>query len=286
MKHFCLLFLFLLSLAQMGTAQLAQPMIGSLATYVSEKDEDLLVIAKRYNLAVEHLAFANGYPVTAVKVLAGTSLTIPKQRILPANPPRTGLVLNIPERGIYRFKDGKFIEFVPVGVGKPPTAETPIGNFHIIEKIVNPTWYPPAWNGDTTPVGPGPQNPLGERWIGLSAPRVGIHGTNDPLNVGGPVTHGCIRCYPDQVKELFTHVSVGMPVRIEYQTVKLGKDANGRLYLATFPDLYKKMDPMKQTEILLAKVGKQSLLQNRNFSGRAALTMGIPLELEAPKPSK
>ena len=280
MRKFLALGLLLVVLTLPASAQLAQPMVGAPIDYVVPRDEDLLDIAKRHNLAVEHLAFANGYPISAVQVLVGTKLLIPKQRILPANPPRTGLVLNIPERGIYRFKDGKYVEFIPVGVGKPPTAETPIGNFHIIEKIVNPTWYPPAWNGDTTPVGPGPQNPLGERWIGLSAPRVGIHGTNDPLNVGGPVTHGCIRCYPDQVKELFTHVSVGMPVRIEYQTVKLGKDAVGRLYLATFPDLYKKMDPLKQTEVVLTKIGRQSLLSNRNFRGRLALTLGIPLDLQ------
>lgn len=281
MRHLLRIGLLLLALGLPSWAQLAQPMVGAPITYTAPKDEDLLDIAKRHSLAVEHLAFANGYPISAVKVLAGTQLLIPKQRILPANPPRTGLVLNIPERGIYRFKDGKFIEFVPVGVGKSPTAETPIGNFHIIEKIVNPTWYPPAWNGDTTPVGPGPHNPLGERWIGLSAPLVGIHGTNDPLNVGGPVTHGCIRCYPDQVKELFKHVQVGMPVRIEYQSAKLGKDPSGKLYLATFPDIYKRMDPVKQSGIILTKVGRQGLLQNRNFAGRLALTMGIPLELHS-----
>ena len=279
MKYLCLQLFLLLSLVCTASAQLVQPMVGKLDIYTPQNDEELLSIAERHHLAVEHLAFANGYPVTAVKVLAGTKLTIPNQRVLPANPPRTGLVLNIPERGLYRFRDGKFIEFIPVGVGKPPTAQTPIGSFHIIEKIVNPTWYPPAWNGDTTPVGPGPQNPLGERWIGLSAPLVGIHGTNDPLNVGGPVTHGCIRCYPDQVKELFQHVHVGMPVRIEYQTAKLGKDSNGRFYLVTFPDLYKKMDPVKQSTTLLTKIGKAHLLSNRNFAGQVGLTTGVPLDL-------
>jgi L,D-transpeptidase ErfK/SrfK len=270
-----------LALAATALAQqLAQPMVGQSKTYHAQVDDDLLKVAKSHSLAVEHIAFANGFPITAVQIVPGTKLLIPQQRILPANPPRTGLVLNIPERGIFRFKDGKFVEFVPVGVGKGPTAETPIGSFHIIEKIVNPTWYPPAWNGDTTPVGPGPKNPLGERWIGLSAPRVGIHGTNDPLNVGGPVTHGCVRCYPDQVKDLFQHVTVGMPVRIEYETAKLGKDAAGNLYLATFPDLYKRMDPTKRSEALLKKIGKEGLLQQRNFAGKVGLMLGTPIPLK------
>jgi L,D-transpeptidase ErfK/SrfK len=255
-------------------------MVGKVQTYQTEVDDDLLKIAKSHHLAVEHLAFANGYPITAVQVLPGTELVIPGQHILPANPPRTGLVLNIPERCIYRFQNGRFIEFIPVGVGHPPSAQTPVGNFHIIEKVVDPTWYPPSWNKDTTPVGPGPQNPLGERWIGLSAPRVGIHGTNDPLNVGGPVTHGCIRCYPDQIKDLFQHVAVGMPVRIEYETAKLGKDAAGNLYLVTFPDLYKRMDPVKRSAELLKKVGRAGLMQNRNFAGRVKLSLGTPLPLQ------
>lgn len=268
-----------ISSSQPCLAQLAQPLVGRQDTYQASGDDDLLSIARSHQLAVEHLAFANGYAESAVNIVPGTVVTIPGQRILPINPPRTGLVLNIPERGIYRFKDGQFQEFIPVGVGRPPDAQTPIGTFQIIEKIANPTWYPPSWNGDTSPVGPGPDNPLGERWIGLSATRVGIHGTNDPLNVGGSVTHGCIRCYPDQVKRLYPHVSVGMPVRIEYETAKLGKDKNGQLYLATFPDIYGRMDPMRRAEKLLQKAGKSDRLSDRNIAGRIRLTTGTPIRL-------
>ncbi len=68
-----------------------------------------------------------------------------------------------------------------------------------------------------------------------------------------------------------------MPVRIEYETAKLGEGSNGRLYLATFPDIYKKMDPIKRSENILRKTGKYSLLQDRNFAGRLRLTQGIPM---------
>ena len=273
----CLLALLLLCPV---SAQVARPMVGSNSQYTAKEGDSLLTIAKAHGLAIEHIAFANGYPLTAVQIVPGTEMVIPRRRVLPANPPKDGLVLNVPERGIYRFQGGKFAEFIPVGVGKPPTAKTPLGQWHIIEKIVNPTWYPPKWAGDTTPVKPGPNNPLGERWIGLSAPLVGIHGTNDPLNVGGPVTHGCVRCYPEDIKKLFTQVSVGMPVRVEYETAKVGKDPEGRLFLVTFPDIYEKESPSAKSAVLLQKVGRAELLQNRNFAGRVNLTLGVPLELQ------
>ena len=50
---------------------------------------------------------------------------------------------------------------------------------------------------------PGPGNPLGTRWMGLSAPAVGIHGTPDPASIGYSVSHGCIRMRIPEVEWLF-----------------------------------------------------------------------------------
>lgn len=254
-------------------------MVGSMNQFVVEKDESVLEIARQFSLAVEHIAFANGFPDTITTVVGGTSLTIPGMRVLPADPPKDGLVLNIPERGMYLFKGGQFQRFIPVSVGTPPGALTPLGQFQIIERIKNPTWFPPSWAGDTTPVPAGPANPLGTRWIGISAPRVGIHGTNDPLNVGASVTHGCIRCYPDHVEKLFEEVKVGMPVRIEYETAKLGKDAEGKTFIVTFPDPYKKSDPLERARKLLAKTGHESKLQDKKFAAKLKLQLGVPVQI-------
>jgi len=56
---------------------------------------------------------------------------------------------------------------------------TPLGRFTIVVKWKNPWWYPPnsPWAKGEKPIPPGPDNPLGTRWMGLSAPGVGIHGT-------------------------------------------------------------------------------------------------------------
>lgn len=93
---------------------------------------------------------------------------------------------------------------------------TPTGRFVVHEKVVDPTWLPPdsEWARDAKPVEPGPDNPLGTRWIGLDWGGVGIHGTNAPWTVGSAASHGCMRMETSQVEELFALVEIGTPVVI------------------------------------------------------------------------
>ena len=94
---------------------------------------------------------------------------------------------------------------------------TPLGRFRIVVKWKNPWWYPPtndSWAKGLKPVPPGPNNPLGTRWMGLSSPGVGIHGTDEPASIGYSLSHGCIRMLVPQAEWLFDHVNVGTPVFI------------------------------------------------------------------------
>jgi len=94
---------------------------------------------------------------------------------------------------------------------------TPLGDFHIVVKWKDPTWYPPtqdAWAKGLKPVPPGPNNPLGTRWMGIDAPGVGIHGTDEPASIGYSQSHGCIRMLVPDAEWLFDHVTVGTPVFI------------------------------------------------------------------------
>jgi lipoprotein-anchoring transpeptidase ErfK/SrfK len=93
---------------------------------------------------------------------------------------------------------------------------TPLGRFAIVVKWKNPWWYPPdsAWAQGQSPVPPGPGNPLGTRWMGLSAPGVGIHGTPSDGSIGYSVSHGCIRMHIPQAEWLFNHVEIGTTVFI------------------------------------------------------------------------
>jgi lipoprotein-anchoring transpeptidase ErfK/SrfK len=113
-------------------------------------------------------------------------------------------------------KKSKLVRTFQVATGRSQYP-TPLGKFEIVNKWLNPWWYPPAgsaWAANSKPIPPGPGNPLGTRWMGLSAPYVGIHGTPDSASIGYSASHGCIRMLIPQVEWLFTQVDVGTPVFI------------------------------------------------------------------------
>jgi lipoprotein-anchoring transpeptidase ErfK/SrfK len=93
---------------------------------------------------------------------------------------------------------------------------TPLGRFQVVVKWRNPWWYPPAspWAAGEKPVPPGPGNPLGTRWMGISSPGVGIHGTPQDGSIGYSLSHGCVRMHIPEAEWLFEHVDIGTPVFI------------------------------------------------------------------------
>ena len=113
------------------------------------------------------------------------------------------------------FDDAKFVRWFGVATGQS-AYPTPVGDYEIVNMQRNPWWYPPPspWAQDSQPVPPGPGNPLGTRWMGLSAPYVGIHGTPDAASIGYSASHGCIRMRIPDAEWLFQHVKIGTPVFI------------------------------------------------------------------------
>ena len=93
---------------------------------------------------------------------------------------------------------------------------TPLGRWSVVVKWRNPWWYPPhsPWAQGAKPIPPGPGNPLGTRWMGLSASGVGIHGTPDDASIGYSASHGCIRMHISDAEWLFNHVRIGTTVFI------------------------------------------------------------------------
>jgi L,D-transpeptidase ErfK/SrfK len=87
-------------------------------------------------------------------------------------------------------------------------------------------------------VPPGPDNPLGSHWLGLSLAGYGIHGTIAPSSVFHFQSHGCIRLHPDDVADLFSQVKVGTAGRIVYQPVLLAVVEDGRILLEVHRDIY------------------------------------------------
>jgi lipoprotein-anchoring transpeptidase ErfK/SrfK len=96
------------------------------------------------------------------------------------------------------------------------TYPTPLGTFEIVSMQRDPWWLPPDsdWAKDAKPIPPGPGNPLGTRWMGITSPGVGIHGTPDAASIGYSASHGCIRMRIPDAEALFTSVDTGTPVFI------------------------------------------------------------------------
>jgi lipoprotein-anchoring transpeptidase ErfK/SrfK len=109
----------------------------------------------------------------------------------------------------------RVVRTFPVAVGQP-AYPTPLGSFTIRTKTRNPWWYPPNrdWAAGASPIPPGPGNPLGTRWMGLSIGGVGIHGTYNSGSVGTAASHGCIRMHIGSAEWLFERVRIGTPVFI------------------------------------------------------------------------
>ena len=134
-----------------------------------------------------------------------------------ATPQSFGPVIVI-ERGsnvLTLFNGMKVVREFHVATGQA-VYPTPLGKFDIVVKWRNPWWYPPnsPWAAGEKPVPPGPGNPLGTRWMGLSAPGVGIHGTPEDGSIGYSLSHGCIRMHIPEAEWLFDHVNIGTPVYI------------------------------------------------------------------------
>jgi hypothetical protein len=119
-------------------------------------------------------------------------------------PRRKGLiVVSLEDRKLALIEDGQVKKVYTVAVGKPSTP-SPTGTFVIERRVMNPTY---SHNGKIVP--PGPGNPVGTRWMGLSLHGYGIHGTNEPRSIGKPASHGCIRLARPDLEELYAQVAVG-----------------------------------------------------------------------------
>ena len=114
------------------------------------------------------------------------------------------------------FNGRRFVHEFGVATGQS-AYPTPLGTFAIVTMQRDPWWIPPPnspWAQGAKPIPPGPGNPLGTRWMGLSAAAVGIHGTPDAASIGYSASHGCIRMRVPDAEWLFNHVRVGTPVAI------------------------------------------------------------------------
>jgi L,D-transpeptidase ErfK/SrfK len=216
-----------------------RPVIGQPSRGFVEFEETLLDVAFRHRAGFEAVERLNPGLDPWVPP-AGSLVDLPTEMILP-DAPEKGLLINIPEMRLYDFrqKGGPEIFAVAVGDAEDPT---PVGSFQVGNKRVDPHWTVPASIRAEKPdlpavVPPGPDNPLGSRWMTVGSSSYGIHGTNVKWSIGRIATHGCVRLYEDDMERLYDRTPSGTPLRLIYEPFKWGLD--GRvLYLEAHPDIY------------------------------------------------
>jgi len=221
----------------------AQTLTGAVNRVTVARGDTLRKLGSRFGVDPRTIAADNGLSFPATLKI-GDALAIDNRHIVPAVDGSAAIVVNVPQRMLFLVTEGGLVAF-PAAVGRSDW-QTPLGGFTIASQETNPTWDVPASiraeaerAGRTLPlkVPPGPNNPLGAYWLGLSVGGVGIHGTNAPSSVYQVVTHGCIRLHPEEIATLFTQVRVGTPGQVVYQPLLIAADGDDVL-LEVHGDVY------------------------------------------------
>nr|WP_225314334.1 L,D-transpeptidase family protein [Marinobacter halotolerans] len=204
---------------------------GQLSVMTTEYEDTFAGIGNRVSLGYLELVKANP-GVDPWLPGDGTTITLPRKYIMPDGP-REGIVINLAEYRLYYFTDGG-VEVYPVGVGTEDNP-SPVTDAQVTMSLKSPAWYPPKSiraeyeaMGEYLPrmIPPGPDNPLGNYALMLSAEGYLIHGTNKQFGVGMQVSHGCFRMYNEDIGWLAYEVSKGTPVRVIREPVKIGMRGN------------------------------------------------------------
>jgi L,D-transpeptidase ErfK/SrfK len=229
-------------------APLAQRIVGDEFDLIAFERASFSRIGSRYGIGPKMLARENGKQITD-RISVGDVLHIDNRHIVPLER-FNGLLVNLPERMLFHFESGRTTGAYPIALGQPAKKwQTPTGTFKVIQMREDPTWRVPAsiqqemeeeGKDVIAEVEPGPDNPLGRFWIGLSLPVLGIHGTNHPLSIYSFRTHGCIRLHPDDIEALYDSVDLNDRGEIVYLPLMMARLDDGRIFLESQRDVYRR----------------------------------------------
>lgn len=178
---------------------LFSPPAGDFVLYEVQKGDTISRLAKKFKITRDLLVRVNDIRGDMLKY--GKKLKIPKVKF--------GIIVDKSQNVLTLKANGEIIKTYKVATGK--NSSTPVGTFTITDKITDPPWYPPG--GGVIQAGD-PKNVLGSRWLGISRPSYGIHGTIDQDSIGRSVTEGCVRMKNSDVEELFAIIPEGTEVII------------------------------------------------------------------------
>jgi len=252
--------------------------VGCIQHHTIAPKETILDIARNFDLGFNEIQLL--YPGMDPWIPdSGRCIDIPTRWILPPTQ-HQGVVINLPELRLYHFlpKTGMVTTF-PIGIGDLGW-KTPVANGKITDRKVNPVWVVPESlrpKYGFISVPPGPYNPLGKYWVGLSLDGYGIHGTNIPWGIGRLVSHGCIRLYPEHIALFFEEVCVGTPFEIIYEPVKIGV-VDGKIFIEVHPDIYGRIPDMAaHISRQLKEMGLWSSISHEAVKNALQKQSGVPV---------
>jgi L,D-transpeptidase ErfK/SrfK len=225
-------------------AQSASGVAGGHFVYTVRKGDSLTSIGSRFGVSERVLARDNRLGPSH-RLKPGDRLEVYNGHLIPETL-QNGIVINIPQRMLFLFRDAKLAASYPAALGRRDWP-TPTGNFRVVQIEKDKTWCVPksiqeemrlAGKPVLERVPPGPDNPLGGYWMGLSEPGYGIHGTTAPASIYRMQTHGCIRLHRDDAAALYEQAFRDMPVKIIYAPVLLLQLADGQVLVEANPDVY------------------------------------------------
>lgn len=272
-----------------------QQLVGEIGVYAMTPDDSLRDIAKANRVGYDALIAAN--PGNArLPTASSYVLIIPKYHILPDIKP--GININLAERRLYYLdENAQMLYTYPVSIGRVGWT-TPQGEFSIMEKMYRPYWHIPesirsaeAKRGVVLPkrIPPGKENPLGEYAVRLSSPTYLIHVNFVDHKVGLRSTSGCVSLFADDMKELYSLISLDTPVYIINQPVKVALD-QGSLYVESHKPMSEDITDFENedqaTQLILNQALKDQLPIDSKWDANEWLldfvyaTVGIPKKFE------
>ncbi len=163
-----------------------EPGTHYLPAYEVQPNDQLGRIAREYQVTWQYLARLN--QIEPDKIRSGQNLKVLQGPF--------HAVVDLSQRQLTVHANGYYVRSFPVAVGKDHS--TPTGEFPVLNKVENPTYYGP----DGIISADDPNNPLGEHWIDLGN-SYGIHGTINPQSIGTAASKGCIRLQANDVALLY-----------------------------------------------------------------------------------
>ena len=147
---------------------------------------------------------------------AGETITVLNTRG-PLNQRINRVVANKADQTLYAYNGDKLVATYPTTVGSSSTP-SPQGTFKIVNKVKMPWYKATVGEGSEKKVHmlpPGPNNPVGVVWMGLSKPSYGLHGSPKPEGISRQASAGCVRLTNWDVLEVYANIENGATVVLQ-----------------------------------------------------------------------